>query len=100
MRNRVVWGLVAVLTVVVLFGSVVLVALYQRRLPVEQRTVMLLPVSLWGFHHYYIYLDGPTLKFDGNEYVCGFFAVNISHSKIRYPTGLHSAKHGPHVRMK
>jgi hypothetical protein len=48
MRNRVAWGLVAILAVVLL-GGVVLAANYQSRLPEGDRWVRLLPKSEWGF---------------------------------------------------
>jgi hypothetical protein len=47
--NCAAWGLVAVLSVLVLSGSGLLFASYQNGLPPEERWLTLLPRSEWGF---------------------------------------------------
>jgi hypothetical protein len=49
MSNRKAWGLVAVMTVAVLGGSGWLFAIHQSSLPLEERWIILLPRSDWGF---------------------------------------------------
>jgi hypothetical protein len=47
--NRVEWGLVGVLAVLLMAGTVRLLADFQCRLPEERRWVTLLPTDQWGF---------------------------------------------------
>ena len=97
--NRVAWGLAAILAVA-LAGGVVLAANRQNRLPEEDRWVMLLPKSRWGFgpdysdsRYVHLRLSGGVARPD--EYRLGVFAVRVECAAPASPPAWTCSGNGP-----
>jgi hypothetical protein len=75
--TRTVWGLSAILAVLLLGAGVVFVARYQTGLSPQERLPHLLPRNQWGFSRGGLVADGPDFVVINDSVRLGFFELPL-----------------------
>jgi hypothetical protein len=94
--NRVAWGLILALAVLLLVSGVALVANYPHRIPGQPRRLGLLPPGKWKFGtDGFVMREGPKITLYQDCSFCGFFVVRIECSPPAKVRALVNRMQGP-----